>query len=199
MTSKQQNDSRSRPEEAVRKAVKENPGVSAEGIAQQAGIAKSTARRALARQVEAGEMDRHLGGRKGGRRLPDRFTLKGVVLPAADASHVAGAREKSTRAVGKPGKPASKSAKSARPKSGKTGGRPASSSRASKRLKAGGLEPLVLAYLAEHRAGGPHGPTQVAKALGRSSGAVGNCLVRLTERKETKQVSKKPRRYGLAA
>jgi hypothetical protein len=67
------------------------------------------------------------------------------------------------------------------------------------RLKPGQLEPLVLAYLKENADSGPHGPTTVAKALERSSGAVGNCLVRLTAANKVKQVSEKPRRYSLAA
>lgn len=66
------------------------------------------------------------------------------------------------------------------------------------RLSAGGLDPLVLDYLKKHKATAPHGPSQVAKALGRSSGAVGNCLVRLTSAKKAKQVSDKPLRYDLA-
>jgi len=33
----------------------------------------------------------------------------------------------------------------------------------------------------------------------RSSGAVGNCLVRLTDAKQVRQESDKPRRYSLAA
>jgi IclR-like helix-turn-helix domain-containing protein len=67
------------------------------------------------------------------------------------------------------------------------------------RLKPGQLEPLVLAYLKKNAASGPHGPTTVAKALERSSGAVSNCLVRLTAAKKVKQISDKPRRYSLAA
>jgi hypothetical protein len=67
------------------------------------------------------------------------------------------------------------------------------------RLKPGQLEPLVLAYLKENTDSGPHAPTTVANALERSSGAVGNCLVRLTAAKKVKQVSAKPRRYSLAA
>jgi hypothetical protein len=66
------------------------------------------------------------------------------------------------------------------------------------RLSAGALDPLVLDYLKKHKATAPHGPSQVAKALGRSSGAVGNCLVRLTGAKKAKQVSDKPLRYDLA-
>jgi hypothetical protein len=44
------------------------------------------------------------------------------------------------------------------------------------RLEPGQLEPLVLAYLKKNAASGPHGPTTVAKALERSSGAVGKGL-----------------------
>ena len=57
----------------------------------------------------------------------------------------------------------------------------------------------MLAYLKENAGSAPHGPTTVAKALDRSSGAVGNCLVRLTKAKQVRQDSDKPRRYSLAA
>lgn len=67
------------------------------------------------------------------------------------------------------------------------------------RLKPGQLDGLVLAYLKKNADSGPHGPTTVAKALERSSGAVGNCLVRLTKDKKVRQDSDKPRRYSLAA
>jgi hypothetical protein len=67
------------------------------------------------------------------------------------------------------------------------------------RLSAGGLDPLVLDYLKKNKATAPHTPGQVAKGLGRSSGAVGNCLARLTDAKKTKRVSDKPQQYALAA
>jgi hypothetical protein len=67
------------------------------------------------------------------------------------------------------------------------------------RLKPGQLDGLVLAYLKKNARSGPHGPTTIAKALERSSGAVGNCLVRLTRDKRVREVSEKPRRYSLAA
>lgn len=69
---------------------------------------------------------------------------------------------------------------------------------AADRLRPGQLEPLVLAYLNENADSFPHGPTQIAKALQRSSGAVGNCLVRLTDEKKVKLVTEKPRRYSIA-
>jgi hypothetical protein len=67
------------------------------------------------------------------------------------------------------------------------------------KLKPGGLEPLVLGYLKKHADSGPHGPTGIANELQRSSGAVGNCLERLTEAKKVKRVTDKPRRYSVAA
>jgi hypothetical protein len=70
---------------------------------------------------------------------------------------------------------------------------------AGEHLKPGQLDELVLTYLKENADSGPHGPTTVAKALVRSSGAVGNCLVRLTKAEQVRQDSEKPRRYSLAA
>jgi hypothetical protein len=70
---------------------------------------------------------------------------------------------------------------------------------AEERLKPGQLDGLVLAYLKKNADKGPHGPTTVANALERSSGAVSNCLARLTKAKQVRQVSKRPRRYSLAA
>jgi hypothetical protein len=195
--SKVKNDSTPGPEAAARKAIEQHPGATVEGVAQHAGVARSTAGKLLARLVDAGDVQRHVGGREGGKRLPDRFTLKGVEMPAAYATHIGDA------AAGTDG-----GAKAAKAKGGgstpsaSTSGKPVAASVAAgkpNRLKAGGLEPLVLKFLAKHKDDGPHGPTQVAQALGRSSGAVGNCLVRLTEAKKTTQVTDKPRRYALAA
>jgi hypothetical protein len=67
------------------------------------------------------------------------------------------------------------------------------------RLKPGQLDGLVLSFMQKNVDSGPHAPTAVAKALDRSSGAVGNCLVRLADAKRVRQVSEKPRRYSLAA
>ena len=75
----------------------------------------------------------------------------------------------------------------------------AKSKAAGEHLKPGQLDELVLAYLKDNADSGPHGPTTVAKALVRSSGAVGNCLVRLTNAKKVRQDREKPRRYSLAA
>lgn len=87
------------------------------------------------------------------------------------------------------------------PASGDADAKPAAASKPSPdidRLKPGELEPLVIAYLEENADSGPHGPTVIARALERSSGAVGNCLVRLAHDKRVNEVSTKPRRYSLA-
>ncbi len=66
------------------------------------------------------------------------------------------------------------------------------------RLRPGQLDDLVLAYLREHASDGPLGPTTVARALARSSGAVGNCLARLAAGGRACQVDKRPRRYTIS-
>jgi hypothetical protein len=63
------------------------------------------------------------------------------------------------------------------------------------RLRPGGLDRLVVAYLREHAEEGPFGPSGVAKGLGRSSGAVANSLARLTRDERVRQVGERPRRY----
>jgi hypothetical protein len=212
-------------DEAGKKALEDCPGATAEGVASAAGIGRSTATKTLARLVAAGEVTRHEGGRDGGRRLPDRFTLAGTELPPAYAEHTAAgslaeptgtqptagetaskdSRPKASEvAVGQPSEPAEPKAtdNSAPQASSAAESEPSASSKAKapgEHLKPGQLDGLVLAYLKENPGSGPHGPTTVAKALGRSSGAVGNCLVRLTKAKQVRQDSDKPRRYSLAA
>jgi hypothetical protein len=67
------------------------------------------------------------------------------------------------------------------------------------RLRPGQLDALVLDYLKAHGKAAPLGPTVVAKGLGRSSGAVGNCLARLAAAGQVRQVSDHPRRYSTTA
>jgi DNA-binding transcriptional ArsR family regulator len=62
------------------------------------------------------------------------------------------------------------------------------------RLRRGELADQVLAYLRD-RPGQDQSPTVVAAALGRSGGAVGNALDRLTAAGTLTQTSAKPRRY----
>ncbi len=170
--------------DSVKVAVEENPGATTEGIGLIAGVARSTAAKTLAMLSVAGEVTRHRGGRDRGKRLPDRWTLAGEEMPPAYAGHATSSAS-TEPADAKPPETTEASA--------------AASASVDRRLKAGGLEPLVLDYLEQHADSGPHGPTAIAKALERSSGAVGNCLERLTGAKKVRQVSDKPRRYSKAA
>ena len=66
------------------------------------------------------------------------------------------------------------------------------------RLAPGKLQEQVLAYLAEH-AGQELSPSRIAKALGRSSGAVGNGLESLAKDGEVQKTQDRPRRFMLPA
>ncbi len=200
MSSTTKTEPKGSPEEAVKAAVETTAGGTTEGIAQVAGIGRSTAGKVLGRLADAGEVTRYQGGRDRGKRLPDRWTLAGVEMPAAYAGHVLGDAKAAPAAEGK-----SKAAEGKAPAGeGKASDAKASDRAASAgkpesgKLKPGGLDPLVLGYLKDNAGSGPHGPTQVAKALERSSGAVGNCLARLTNEKKVKLVTEKPRRYSIA-
>jgi hypothetical protein len=67
---------------------------------------------------------------------------------------------------------------------------------AGERLRPGQLDGLVLDYMREHAKDEPLGPTAVAKGLGRSSGAVGNCLKRLASAGQVNQAGEQPLRYA---
>jgi hypothetical protein len=66
-----------------------------------------------------------------------------------------------------------------------------------KRLRSGELDTLVLAYLKRHKDEGPLTASAIAKGISRSSGAVANCLARLTKEKKVRQAKRKPRSYVL--
>jgi nitric oxide reductase NorQ protein len=59
----------------------------------------------------------------------------------------------------------------------------------------GQLDGLVLDYMRKQATKEPLGPTAVAKGLGRSSGAVGNCLKRLAAAGHVRQAGEHPLRY----
>jgi hypothetical protein len=152
-------------------------------VAAAANVGRSTASKVLARLTSSDDVRRIEGGRDGARRLPDRFALASAELSADGGKPEAAEHAKPKAAAD--GKP--KAAEDAKPKTARG------------HLKPGQLDELVLAYLKDNADSGPHGPTTVAKALVRSSGAVGNCLIRLTKAERVRQDSDKPRRYSLAA
>ncbi len=156
-------------EDALRKALTAKPDATAADLAAIASLGRSTASKTLARLERAGQVRRHRGGRDGARRLPDRWTL----ATTAHAPHSTAEQD-------------AEPAKNATPAANH------------ERLKPGQLEGLILTYMQEHPAE-PLGPGAVAKALQRSSGAVGNGLARLTRAKKVRQVNDKPRRYQIAA
>ncbi len=57
----------------------------------------------------------------------------------------------------------------------------------------------MIAYAKQHTDTAPHGPAAVAKAIERSSGAVANCMKRLAEKDQLRQISDKPVRYDKIA
>ena len=68
---------------------------------------------------------------------------------------------------------------------------------AKKRLRPGELDGQVLAYMRKHKGDGPLTASAIGKGIGRSSGAIANCLVRLAKEKRVRQVKRKPRAYVL--
>lgn len=69
--------------------------------------------------------------------------------------------------------------------------------KAKKRLRPGELDGLVLAYMRKHGDDGPLTPSAIGKGIGRSSGAVANCLTRLAKAKTVREAKRKPRAYAL--
>jgi hypothetical protein len=170
-------DSKPPAEEALLKALAEQPDATAADLASTAGVGRSTASKTLARLEQAGEVRRSEGGRDGGRRLPDRWAL----------------------ASGEPGSDAAPAAATEAPAQGTAPAKDAvRASDDGERLKPGELDGLVLDYM-EKNSVEPLGPTAVARALERSSGAVGNCLVRLARAKKVREVNDRPRRYQIAS
>ena len=110
-------------------------------------------------------------------------------------------------AKSKPGS-GSRAAKSAGKGAGrpKAGGKPKvvaskGAGTAGKRLRPGQLDGLVIGYLRKHKELLPLGTGAVAKGIGRSSGAVGNCLERQAKAGDSpvRRANDKPRTYDLKA
>lgn len=86
-------------------------------------------------------------------------------------------------------KPKPAKAKEAKEKSGKSPHK--------KRLRPGALDGLVLSYMGGHEAELPLTATAIGKGIGRSSGAVANCLERLAKADQARLATKTPRAYDL--
>lgn len=112
----------------------------------------------------------------------------------------------------KPAKPKPGSGSRVGKSAGKAAGRPKAGSKPKavrlkvagspgKRLRPGQLDGLVLAYLRKHQKSLPLGTGAVAKGIGRSSGAVGNCLERQAKADDSpvRRAKDKPCAYDLEA
>lgn len=157
--------------EAVDTALAAHPGATAAELAETAGVGQSTATKALAALEADRRACRIPGGRgENGRRQPDRWSTPDPAIAAPSEPNA-------SRTEGRAGR---------RPGDEYMGAR----------LGRGELADLVLAFLAD-RPGEAVGPTAVAKALGRSAGAVANALGRLAEAGTVTVVGDAPRRYRL--
>lgn len=177
----------------VTEALTALPDITAAEVAGALGIGRSTAAKRLARLESAGVVRRTPGGRSGGAKVADRWSLAARVLdPQLAGDHDPGGRAATAAepdpapGADGPGEP-----------EGSTGESAATTSGTSVRLAPGTLRTLVREYLAA-RPGQSFGPSGIGKALGRSAGAVSNALSTMTADGEVELVAERPRRYRIA-
>jgi hypothetical protein len=186
-----------KPADAGRPAAPTKPA--GDGIASAAGIGRSTAAKVLAKLASSGRVLRIEGVREGARRLPDGFSLASSE-PGAAVAEPPRANAASPKAAGDAGPGRAENDEHAVSAGDQLEAPACEKPKAPEdRLRPGQLDELVIIYLRANASSAPHTPTAVAKALGRSSGAVGNCLVRLAKTKRVRQVTDKPRRYSVAS
>jgi DNA-binding MarR family transcriptional regulator len=165
------------------------PDITTAEVAGTLGIGRSTAAKRLARLEAAGTIRRNPGGRLGGARVADRWSLP---TATPETQPPAGATSEdpvttSGEAVSAPDPDPSDPGTGAGDRTEATGD-------ASDRLAPGALGALVREYLAA-RPTQSFGPSGIAKALGRSAGAVSNALSTMAAAGEVQLVAERPRRY----
>jgi hypothetical protein len=161
--------------EALLQALGGRPGASAAELADGAGIGCSVANKLLVKLAAEGRVARKAGGRRDGRRRPDRWTL---LAPAP------------TQLAKDPDLPPTTPHPSI-----PDGAAVGSSAPPARRLGAGELRRLVLAYLSD-RPQQALSPTAIATALDRSAGAVANALAVLASQGAVAQTQATPRRHA---
>lgn len=72
-----------------------------------------------------------------------------------------------------------------------------SATKKGERLRPGELDGQVLAYMRRHKNDSPFTASAIGKGIGRSAGAIANCLVRLAKDRKVRQAKKRPRAYVL--
>ena len=171
----------------VTEAVAALPGATAAEVAGALGIGRSTAAKRLARLETVGALQRSPGGRSAGAKVADRWfpAPVGAGTPPEQAPSEDRAPAGDAAATDPPGADAA------------TANDESSGPEASRRLAPGALGALVREYLAA-RPSQSFGPSGIAKALGRSAGAVSNALSAMAASGEAVQVAQRPRRYRAA-
>lgn len=169
------------------------PDITAAEVAGALGIGRSTAAKRLARLEASGTIRRNPGGRSGGARVADRWSLA-TPAPATRQSQGATSEDPAATSGGavSPSDPDPSDPGTGR----ETRSEPAVD--ASERLAPGALGALVREYLAA-RSGQSFGPSGIGKALGRSAGAVSNALSTMAAAGEVELVAERPRRYRIAS
>ncbi|GAA1112059.1 helix-turn-helix domain-containing protein [Streptomyces javensis] len=183
-------------------ALAEHGGATAREIAAYAGIGGSTAGKALTVLESHNLAYREHGEKVGGRRTADRWYHRPVEAelegPGADEAPVEAPADDATpdepvateTAQAPAAEPDGAPAEEATPA-------PVQKAKASARLARGGLRQMVYEYLEAHPDEAVTAP-RLAKALGRSAGAVANALVKLTGQGQAELIGESPRRYRLA-
>jgi hypothetical protein len=202
-------------------ALSTNAGATAVELAEIADVGRSTANKALAVMEETGCATRTAGGRKGSKRLPDRWQMVMTDDGAAEAvstdttaaeqgaaktevplsEPVREQRESPDAAVQGAEAAAAESLPSTSPVADAAPADQESDTAGtsdSARLRPGALREMVIGYLRE-RPDQELSPSAIGKALERSSGAVANACDRLMTDGAIVQTSEKPRRYRLAS
>ena len=190
----------------VTEALAALPEITAAQVAGALGVGRSTAAKRLVRLEAAGMVRRAPGGRVGGAKVADRWSLAG---PPAAADSEAGSVESAPTGPGPDGTTTGDTGDTGDTGTGTStepdGAQAPTISRAGDagaggtdtRLAPGSLRTLVHDYLAA-RPAQSFGPSGIAKSLGRSAGAVSNALSAMAEGGEVRLVAERPRRYRIA-
>ncbi|MFD5881027.1 MarR family transcriptional regulator [Streptomyces yangpuensis] len=169
-------------------ALADHRGATSREIAEYAGIGGSTANKALAALESSNLAHRELGERDGARKTAARWY---PVDPDIDETEEAPAEAESPAAAPEPDTAApAAEAPTAAPEP------PAKAPKATGRLGRGDLRQKVYEHLEAHPGKAFTAPA-LAKALGRSAGAVANALAKLKDHGQADLIGESPRRYQL--
>jgi len=178
--------------DAVIAALHVHPGLTANDVAEQCGLGRSTAAKALATLERQDRVHRvsDTGEAAGGRKAPAGWRL--TTVPNTDSQE---AEPIKGTVTGNPN-PASAEAPDAdhEPAAAAFPEAAPAAVGGGERLRKGRLREMVLAQL-QADPDAEHTPTALSRTLGHSSGAIANALVRLTLDGKAVETSSRPRRY----